>query len=375
MIKRLFQLLFLIIVIYAAKPWWEGYVSQYVDLSFLDPVDARIEAMMDEEKIESAVNYTKQSAISVAAFIAEKTSNQNIPEHVKQPILETPKSGIISIHNIEVGASEADVLAELGRPVRNSVNDYGTEWLTFHQNYNNFVMLSYDSKRRVNAIYTNDRLISSSIGIEYGTPKEEVRAAAGEPITEIRKGTNIYKLQDNNGSDVFYKDGLYIYVFYDIHKDDTVTAVQLVADSLERQKEAMYAPKNEAMRKGFEMQLFDLTNAARVRHGRSVLEWDELAAETARKHSIDMAANGYFSHENLQGQSPFDRMKEGGVKFLSAGENLAYGQSSSIFAHEGLMNSKGHRDNILVRDYKFLGTGVDFNSKEQPFYTENFFSK
>lgn len=375
MIKRLFQLLFLVIVIYAAKPWWEGYVSQYVDLSFLDPVDARIEAMMDEEKIESAVNYTKQSAISVAAFIAEKTSNQTIPEHVKQPILETPKSGIISIHNIEVGASEADVLAELGRPVRNSVNDYGTEWLTFHQNYNNFVMLSYDSKRRVNAIYTNDRLISSSIGIEYGTPKADVRAAAGEPITEIRKGTNIYKLQDDSGSDVFYKDGLYVYVFYDIHKDDTVTAVQLVADSLERQKAAMYAPKNEALRKGFEMQLFDLTNAARVRHGRSILEWDELAAETARKHSIDMAVNGYFSHENLQGQSPFDRMKEGGVKFLSAGENLAYGQSSSIFAHEGLMNSKGHRDNILVRDYKFLGTGVDFNSKEQPFYTENFFSK
>lgn len=375
MIKRLFQLLFLVIVIYAAKPWWEGYVSQYVDLSFLDPVDARIEAMMDEEKIESAVNYTKQSAISVAAFIAEKTSNQSVPEHVKQPILETPKSGIISIHNIEVGASEADVLAELGRPVRNSVNDYGTEWLTFHQNYNNFVMLSYDSKRRVNAIYTNDRLISSSIGIEYGTPKADVRAAAGEPIAEIRKGTNIYKLQDDSGSDVFYKDGLYVYVFYDIHKDDTVTAVQLVADSLERQKAAMYAPKNEALRKGFEMQLFDLTNAARVRHGRSILEWDELAAETARKHSIDMAVNGYFSHENLQGKSPFDRMKDGGVKFLSAGENLAYGQSSSIFAHEGLMNSKGHRDNILVRDYKFLGTGVDFNSKEQPFYTENFFSK
>ena len=96
-------------------------------------------------------------------------------------------------------------------------------------------------------------------------------------------------------------------------------------------------------------------------------------SETARKHSVDMAINDYFSHENLQGLSPFDRMKEDDIKFRRAGENLAYGQSSSIFAHEGLMNSKGHRDNILIKDYSHLGIGVAFNEKSQPYYTENFF--
>ncbi|WP_301107499.1 CAP domain-containing protein [Sporosarcina sp.] len=375
MFKRLFQLLFLIVILYAAKPLWEGPMSKYVDLSFLDPLDARVESVLDEEMVESVLDYTKQSITTIVSFVSNKTAESRAPEEVAHPTLATPAQGSLSIHNIQIGMTEADVKAELGEPARKSVNEYGTEWLTFHQNYQNFVMLSYDIQRRVNAIYTNDRLISSSKGIEYGMPKAEVREIAGEPITEIRKGTNIYKLQADEGMDIFHSDGIYMYVFYDLHKDNTVTAVQLISDKLEQRKTALYAPQNDAMRKGFEMQLFDLTNAARVRHGRSILTYDELASVTARKHSVDMAVHDYFSHENLQGESPFDRMKKDGVKFVSAGENLAYGQSSSIFAHEGLMNSKGHRENILIRDYQFLGIGVDFNDKEQPFYTENFFSK
>ncbi|SKA98432.1 CAP domain-containing protein [Sporosarcina newyorkensis] len=375
MFKRLFQLLFLIVILYAAKPLWEGPVSKYVDLSFLDPLDARVETVLDEELIGSVLDYTKQSIAKVVSFISNKTAESRVPDEVAQPALETPTQSLISIHNIEIGMPEAEVKSKLGEPMRKSVNEYGTEWLTFHQDYQNFVMLSYDIKRRVNAVYTNDRLISSSLGIEYGAAKADVRAVNGEPITEIRKGTNIYKLQDDEGMDIFHSDGVYIYVFYDLHQNNTVTAVQLISDQLEQRKTALYAPQNDAMRKGFEIQLFDLTNAARVRHGRSILTWDDKAAVAARKHSMDMAVHDYFSHENLHGESPFDRMKKDGVKFVSAGENLAYGQSSSIFAHEGLMNSKGHRDNILIRDYQFLGIGVDFNDKEQPYYTENFFAK
>ena len=222
-------------------------------------------------------------------------------------------------------------------------------------------------------IYTNDDLISSKAGIQYGTPKAEVRKAYGEPMKEIRKGLNIYVLQENEGMDLFKSGDAYMYVFYDIHQNDTVTAIQLITTTLEQRKSGMYAGGDASLRNGFEQQLFDLTNAARVRHGRSILQWDDAISETARKHSVDMAINDYFSHENLQGMSPFDRMKEDDIKFRRAGENLAYGQSSSIFAHEGLMNSKGHRENILIKDYSHLGIGVAFNEKSQPYYTENFF--
>ncbi|MEH7383070.1 CAP domain-containing protein [Bacillus sp. JJ1533] len=88
-----------------------------------------------------------------------------------------------------------------------------------------------------------------------------------------------------------------------------------------------------------------------------------------------MAENNYFSHTNLQGLSPFDRMLEDEILFSIAGENLAYGQFSSIFAHEGLMNSMGHRENILKKEYKYLGVGVAFNTESHPYYTENFYTK
>ncbi len=87
-----------------------------------------------------------------------------------------------------------------------------------------------------------------------------------------------------------------------------------------------------------------------------------------------MAENQYFSHTNLKGQSPFDRMEEDNIEFTTAGENLAYGQISSIFAHGGLMNSLGHRENILQEHFRNLGVGVAFNNESQPYYTKKYFS-
>ena len=60
-----------------------------------------------------------------------------------------------------------------------------------------------------------------------------------------------------------------------------------------------------------------------------------------------MLDNNYFDHINKQGETPFDRMEKEGVKYISAGENIASGQFNAIYAHEALMNSKGHRKNIL----------------------------
>ena len=59
----------------------------------------------------------------------------------------------------------------LGTPTRQSLNEYGTKWITYHEGYRNFMMVSYDENRVVNALYTNDDLISSDAGIEYGSAK------------------------------------------------------------------------------------------------------------------------------------------------------------------------------------------------------------
>ncbi|MGG0668342.1 CAP-associated domain-containing protein [Sporosarcina koreensis] len=373
--KRILLFIIFIVALYLAKPLWEEPVSKYIDLSFLNPIDEKLEAIWEKEPVASAMDSIFNTADKIFLYISSKTSEveQLIPDKVAKPKLDKPDHSVMSIHNIELGATENQVKAELGEPKSHSLNEYGTEWFTYHEDYQNFVMISFDENWKVNAIYTNDDLISSKAGIQYGTPKADVRKAYGEPLKEIRKGLNIYVLQENEGMDLFKSGDVYMYVFYDIHQNDTVTAVQLITTALEQRKSGMYAGGDVSLRNGFELQLYDLTNAARVRHGRSILRWDDAIAETARKHSLDMAINDYFSHDNLQGLSPFDRMKEDHIKFRRAGENLAYGQSSSIFAHEGLMNSKGHRENILIKDYSHLGIGVAFNEKSQPYYTENFF--
>lgn len=373
--KRILLFIIFIVALYLAKPLWEEPVSKYIDLSFLNPIDEKLEAIWEKEPVASAMNSIFNTADKIFLYISSKTSEveQMIPDKVAKPKLDKPDHSVMSIHNIELGATENQVKAELGEPKSHSLNEYGTEWFTYHEDYQNFVMVSFDENWKVNAIYTNDDLISSKAGIQYGTSKSDVRKAYGEPLKEIRKGLNIYVLQENEGMDLFKSGDVYMYVFYDIHQNDTVTAVQLITTALEQRKSGMYAGGDVSLRNGFELQLFDLTNAARVRHGRSILRWDDAISETARKHSLDMAINDYFSHDNLQGLSPFDRMKEDHIKFRRAGENLAYGQSSSIFAHEGLMNSKGHRENILIKDYSHLGIGVAFNEKSQPYYTENFF--
>ncbi|GEN83374.1 secretion protein [Sporosarcina luteola] len=375
--KRIFLFIIFIVALYVAKPLWEEPVSKYIDLSFLNPVDEKIETVLENDSVTSAMSSIKNTADKVFFFISSKSSEMErlIPEKVAKPKLATPDNSAMSIHNIELGATEEQVKAELGEPQSHSLNEYGTEWFTYHEDYQNYVMISYDEKWKVNAIYTNDDLISSKAGVQYGTEKAEVRKAYGEPLKELRKGLNIYVLQDGEGMDLFKVGDVYMYVFYDVHQNTTVTAVQLITTALEHRKSGMYAGGDVSLRNGFEQQLFDLTNAARVRHGRSILRWDDAISETARKHSLDMAINDYFNHENLEGLSPFDRMKADQIKFSKAGENLAYGQSSSIFAHEGLMNSKGHRDNILVDDYSHLGIGVAFNDKSQPYYTENFYLK
>ena len=106
-----------------------------------------------------------------------------------------------------------------------------------------------------------------------------------------------------------------------------------------------------------EFKMFDLVNKERTKRGLKALQWDPQLVPVARAHSQDMFSKGYFSHYTLEGRDPFDRMKAAGIKYFSAGENLALGPTLSI-CHEGLMNSPGHRANILNSTYGRVGIGI-----------------
>jgi uncharacterized protein YkwD len=110
-------------------------------------------------------------------------------------------------------------------------------------------------------------------------------------------------------------------------------------------------------RPDLEARMLELVNNERIKRGLKPLAPDPHLTQVSRSHSADMFRRGYFSHHTPEGKDPFDRMRAANVKFLTAGENLALGQTLKI-CHEGLMNSPGHRANILRPQYGRLGIGV-----------------
>jgi len=106
-----------------------------------------------------------------------------------------------------------------------------------------------------------------------------------------------------------------------------------------------------------ENRMLDLVNEERTSRGLGKLVMDSKLQEVARAHSKDMLEKGYFSHTSQGGKSPFDRMHDAGITFLVAGENLALAPTVDI-AHNGLMNSPGHRANILTGEFGKVGIGV-----------------
>ncbi|WP_144512516.1 CAP-associated domain-containing protein [Bacillus sp. FJAT-22090] len=359
--RKIGWLLFLLLALFFSRPLWEEHAAKYVDLSFLEPVDEWINTIEVTHYLNEAKAYWKEIKNEPTTNIS---SNQ-----------QTLPGGGIELDQISIGMKKSDIEKIHGNAKRVSLNEYNLVWHTYHEDYQNFMMVSYDSKNTVNAMFTNQPSQSSFLGLDLDSTRDEVLSKLGEPIKKMKKGNIIYILPDTGEYDLFLIDGNYVTFFYDLHENNTITAIQIIEESVEKNHSTTFGEPSEELMKGFEFQLFDLTNSARVIRGLSILSYDEAVSDTARKHSDDMAIHNYFSHENLNGLSPFDRLEEDGLVFTYAGENLAYGQTSSIFAHEGLMNSMGHRKNILSADYRNLGVGTAFNEDATPYYTENFYSK
>ncbi|MGO1060346.1 CAP domain-containing protein [Planococcus sp. FY231025] len=375
-VRKLVWLMVVLVAVFLARPLWEEKAGEYVDLGFLDSIDETIGQVKDDPSLAEAFEGAKQFTLQVGGQLESmiRNSTAEMPEAAAKPELDDTQS-LFAVHNVTLGMTKEQAQANVGLPLRLMRNEYGTDWHSYHQDYQNYVLLSYDREGHVNGMFTNQDLISSTRGITMNSHKAEVRAALGIPLKSLQKGNVQYILDTRDEYDVFKVDSLYVTVFYDVHEEDTVTALQVIDGELEQKRPQIYAEPDGELKEGFEFLLFELTNSARIQRELPLLKWDEATRETARKHSEDMAENRYFSHTNLVGKSPFDRMGDDGISFFVAGENLAYGQYSSIFAHEGLMNSMGHRENIVKPDFGYLGVGVSFNSDDQPYFTANFFNR
>ena len=122
---------------------------------------------------------------------------------------------------------------------------------------------------------------------------------------------------------------------------------------------------------GLESQMLALLNAERVKVGLAPLKFDTETQAVARAHSQDMWQRGYFDHLDPEGKGVGERLAAAGLTFQIAGENLALAPTLLI-AHEGLMHSLSHRENMLHPNFHRVGIGIISAGANGLMVTQNF---
>lgn len=122
-----------------------------------------------------------------------------------------------------------------------------------------------------------------------------------------------------------------------------------------------------------ELEIFDLTNKVRKEHNLPALQLNPALSKIARAHAENMARQGKMEHD-LDGKTPFDRIKAAGYKYAVAGENIAVAEKGAKLGKIVTlwMDSKGHRENILSPDFTEIGIGIVRAKNGDSYVTQDF---
>jgi uncharacterized protein YkwD len=291
-----------------------------------------------------------------------------------------------SINNLSLGNTSEVVIATLGQPTAKGLSAYGFEWWFYADDYKQYLQIGIADDQVV-VLYTNSSQWSYE-NTYSGMSLEALKAQVDiESVVETTyKNTNLkIKQVDNKERFLNVHSDVAIEWFYDEH-DMTVSSIRISKMpyiltqssyaynySYFKDEAPNFKPpiltQNEQIRvdQTNSLMLFHLTNASRVNHKLPPLSYHLRVSELALSHSLDMYTNNYFDHTSPSTGTLGDRFKAWNIPFRSIMENIAWGQADGIYAHEGLMNSLGHRLNILSDRPTHLGTG-----SYGKYYTVNF---
>lgn len=131
-------------------------------------------------------------------------------------------------------------------------------------------------------------------------------------------------------------------------------------------------PETSSELSAFEQEVVKLTNAEREKQGLAALKIDTELSKVARIKSQDMKDKNYFDHNSPTYGSPFDMMKQFGISYKTAGENIAQGQQTPEEVVQAWMNSQGHRENIMNSSFTHIGVGYVESGN---YWTQQFIGK
>lgn len=319
--------------------------------------------------------------IFILIFTASYFYNELInSEYVAQEVYDKATYSDINFENInlnnyqnlKIGDSLEVLINSVGSPQRIDKSEYDFDWYVYNKDLEKFFMVGVKNEKIV-SLYSNSINSVETENINIGDYKQKVLDNF-KPIKYKIKGNIKYKIDSNGEYDIVKVNDKYITFFYDINDKNKIVSYQVVEKSTENKTDDIYPKSSKDIKISLELQMIDLINSTRVKNNLNPLEYSLSATNSARKHSFDMMSNNFFNHNNLKNETPFDRMKKENINYTYAGENIAGGQTSSIYAHEALMNSLGHRKNILGNNYKYIGVGVEIGKGDyKTYYTQNYY--
>jgi uncharacterized YkwD family protein/spore coat assembly protein SafA len=134
-------------------------------------------------------------------------------------------------------------------------------------------------------------------------------------------------------------------------------------------------PGGDQTAQNYTYEVVKLVNAERAKAGLAPLKENWELSRVARYKSQDMIDNNYFSHTSPTYGSPFQMMKDFGISYQAAGENIAAGQRTPAEVVDAWMNSEGHRKNILSPTYTEIGIGYVKGGSYGHYWTQMFIKR
>ncbi len=116
--------------------------------------------------------------------------------------------------------------------------------------------------------------------------------------------------------------------------------------------------------------IVELVNEERAKAGLNPLTLKADVTEAAQVRAVECETS--FSHTRPNGTSFVTALKEAGVSYRGAGENIAWGQKTPEQVMEAWMNSSGHRANIMNAKYTSIGVGYYPNAAGRNYWSQLF---
>ncbi|WP_028307763.1 stalk domain-containing protein [Desulfitibacter alkalitolerans] len=298
-----------------------------------------------------------------------------------------------NLKRINIGASEHQVEYIMGKPNRKEIGLMGLDTWTYHYNYHDYYLFGF-YKGELMYIYTKSALeyvLGVGIGDTKDTVEKKVKTRDFAPLEYLNGNVLVYLANNhirsnrihtvaNNNVVIFHIDELNgnRVAGIEIYHRDMIVCDNPIIDyryTYFGSKPQLGLPQPSSrmqteINKSLERQIFDMTNAIRVKEGLDPVLWHSDAARAAYAHSKDMSDRNYFDHMSPEGKGPGNRVKDANIAFQSVLENIAMNTINSAETLHAWMNSEGHREAILHDGITHLGVGVF--SERNIYYTQVF---